>query len=127
MNELHPPGDALSHQQVLLVEDNFLVGLSLKSIIESYGCNVIGPVASVEEGLLSIEQEGIDQAVLDINILGGTSVPIAEALHSRNIPFLFVTGYNSPRLLPDYLKECRQVRKPVDGRVLRDALLEETA
>ncbi len=119
-------GDSLEsgHQRrVLLVEDDFLVGLSIKTILESIGCIVLGPIPTVAKALAALETEHVDAAVLDINIVGGTSVPIAQLLQERHQPFVFVTGYQSPQhLLPELLRNVKRLSKPVNERTLATAL-----
>lgn len=110
-------------RRVLLVEDDYLVGVSIKTMLERDGWSVIGPIASLKEAMATIDQEPLDAAVLDINIIGGTSVPLAERLRFRDQPFIFVTGYQSPRL-PEMLQEVRRLSKPLDERALSDALRE---
>ena len=41
-------------------------------------------------------------AVLDVNLNGEMSYPIADALVARNVPFVFVTGYDKDRMLDGY-------------------------
>ncbi len=114
---------ALHECRVLLVEDDYLVGLSMRSILEQLGCEVVGPVASLSKALRMVEDDLPDAAVLDINILGGTSVPIAERLRDHERPFIFVSGYQSPRhMLPEMLQKVQRLAKPVDERSLRLAL-----
>jgi len=114
-------------KRVLLVEDDFLVGLGIKSILERLGYEVVGPVASIEQALVTLENEHVDAAVLDINIIGGTSVPVAQVLQVKDRPFIFVTGYQSPsHLLPDTLKTVQRLSKPVDERALSKAMREAT-
>ncbi len=108
---------------VLLVEDNFLNGIALQQSLEDMGCQVVGPVASVQKGLEIVRDACIDLAVLDINIIGGVSVPIAEKLIELDRLFLFVTGYASPFNLPDSLATIPRLNKPVGGRKLQDALM----
>jgi two-component system, response regulator PdtaR len=111
--------------RVLLVEDDFLVGLNIKQMLERIGCDVLGPVATADQAIHVIEREEVDAAVLDINIIGGTSVRLAERLRDEQRPFFFVTGYHSPRhLLPEMLQDVRRLVKPVDERALSSALQE---
>lgn len=111
--------------RVLLVEDDFLVGMNLKQMLERIGCHVIGPVASVAQAVEELDREQVDAAVLDINIADGTSVPLAERLQSASRPFFFVTGYHSPRhLLPEVLQDVRRLTKPIDEQTLSTALRE---
>ena len=67
----------------------------------------------------------IDVAILDIDLQGLSSTPIARNLGERGLPFLFLTGYESVALLPDDLHEVRCLTKPVDPDVLARALLEQ--
>jgi two-component SAPR family response regulator len=114
-------------KRVLLVEDDFLVGVGIKSILERLGYEVVGPVASIEQALRTLETEEVDAAVLDINIIGGTSVPVAQVLQVKDRPFIFVTGYQSPsHMLPETLRTVQRLSKPVDERALSKALREAT-
>src|SRR5450759_3942971 len=45
-----------------------------------------------------IDAEAIDVAVLDVNINGQLSYPIADALAARGVPFVFSTGYDKDRI-----------------------------
>lgn len=122
------PGEGANYAnaRVLLVEDDFLIGLSLKAMLEQIGCEVIGPIASLTKAMEIVENDQtLDAAVLDINIIGGTSVPLAERLSAERRPFFFVTGYQSPGdLLPDRFQSIRRLNKPVDENSLSRALNE---
>jgi hypothetical protein len=61
---------------------------------------VVGPVARLTRALDVAPREAIEVAVLDVNIYGEASYPIADVLAARGIPFIFSTGYG--RLLPQY-------------------------
>ena len=121
----HPPSGRLSDLSVLLVEDNYLVALAMERTLAEFGCRVIGPVASVEEGARLAEQAFMDGAILDINIRGGTSQPIAEALERRGLPYFFITGYGSPQMLPDRLRRVFRLSKPVNTRRLFEAMTQQ--
>ena len=109
--------------RVLLVEDDYLIGLKIKEILEAFGCEVMGPVASANKAVRLLEDDLPDAAVLDINIADGTSVPVAELLQRRCRPFIFVSGYQNPgSMLPEVLRQVRLLPKPVDEFALRDAL-----
>ncbi|MGP1346414.1 MAG: response regulator [Phycisphaerales bacterium] len=124
---LSPPNSRSPFEQdikrVLLVEDEFLVALSIKTMLENMGFEVIGPAASIEDAMRMLDDAAVDAAVLDINIIGGTSVPIARLLQVQSRPFVFVTGYQSPsHLLPNGLKSITRLTKPVEERALSAAL-----
>lgn len=111
--------------RILLVEDNFLIAGSIRRLLAEWGCIVVGPAASVQDGLKHVEDDQINGAILDINIHGGNSVPIAEALRARSIPFIFMTGYGSPMGLPPSLAGVPRVNKPIKASALEAVLLAE--
>ncbi len=117
----------LSGLRILVVEDNYLVASALQQHLEELDCTVVGPVPSLEEGMNIVQTQDIAGAILDINIIGGTSAPIAHRLREKNIPFFFITGYTSPRLLPDSLTDCCRLMKPIDEEVLERAVRREIA
>lgn len=111
--------------RVLVVEDNFLLAIELQAALTKLGCQVIGPVASVKDGMKIAETEALDGAILDINIVGGNSNAIAQVLARRSCPFFFITGYGSPAAIDPAMKEHKQLKKPVADNVLQAVLIEE--
>ncbi len=79
--------------RVLVVEDEMLVAMNLEDMLVDMGAVVIGPAMRIDFALELAESEEIDIAVLDINLHGGRSYPVAEVLRRRGVPFLFATGY----------------------------------
>ena len=77
---------------ILIVEDEFLIAMDLQSQLEAAGYSIRGPVASVEEGLAMLEKGAVCAAILDLNIRGSTSLPIAERLAGAGTPFMFLSG-----------------------------------
>jgi DNA-binding NtrC family response regulator len=92
----------LPGRRVLVVEDEMIVAWLLQDMLADFGCAVVGPAASINEALVMIDAEAFDVAVLDVNLNGKMSYPIADALISRGVPFLFSTGYDKDRLLEAY-------------------------
>ena len=92
----------LSGRRVLVVEDEMMVAWLLQDMLTELGCVVIGPAASVGEALALIEVQGLDAAVLDVNLSGQMSYPVADVLVARGVPFIFSTGYASNRLQEGY-------------------------
>jgi len=76
-----------------------IVAWLLEDMLADLGCAVIGPAASVNRALAMIDAEAIDAAVLDVNLNGQMSYPIADVLAARGVPFVFSTGYGKDRLL----------------------------
>ena len=107
------PGADPAGRTVLLVEDESLVSLLAEDVLTVAGFRVILAMR-LREGLEIAEREPLDFAVLDVNLGGGTdSFPIAEALRRRNIPFVFVTGYDAPGLDAAF-RHAQVIQKPYD-------------
>src|ERR1700712_948365 len=84
---------ALSGLHILVVEDEYFLASALVRDLEQVGAVPIGPSPSVFDALKRIsESERIDAALLNFRLRGELSIPIAEDLRRRGIPFVFVTG-----------------------------------
>ena len=89
-----PFGGALKRARVLLVEDEVLVAVEAADSLTAAGCEVLGPAATLEEGIALAQRGGsIDVAILDISLFGKEVVPLADMLVARGVPVLFATGY----------------------------------
>lgn len=113
----------LANLRVLVVEDSFLAAASISRMLADLNCRVVGPVSTVEKAIAQISAETCDAAVLDINLSGETSEPIAEVLAERSVPYFFVTGYASPMLLSPRQRSHPRIHKPIAEVELRDALI----
>jgi CheY-like chemotaxis protein len=111
----------VSGHRVLLVEDEMIVTWLLTEMLADLGFAVVGPAVSVNQALAMIDVEAIDAAVLDVNLNGQMSYPIADALTARGVPFVFSTGYDKDRLLEGY-RTFPVLQKPFHQSELRDTL-----
>lgn len=114
--------EALAGRRVLVVEDESLVAMLLETILEDMGCTPVGPAANVEDGLTMAGGEQLDAALLDVNVAGRTVFPVAEALKSRGVPFVFSTGYGEGGL-PEHWRGQPTIQKPFTEAAVRDALM----
>ena len=99
---------------MLVVEDEFLVADHLAVSLEDLGYEVVGPYPAIDEALLAVRTEALDVAVLDANLDGADSGPIAVALAERNVPFIVLTGYGGLKLGCEILDDAPRVTKPFD-------------
>jgi len=97
--------------RVLLVEDEYFVADDLCRALEGCGAEVVGPVPTLDRALPLAESESLTCAVLDINLRGESGLQIAEALHRRNVPFVYSTGYDR-KSIPDALEGAAHLEKP---------------
>lgn len=103
MLDLPIPLTDLLHRHVLVVEDDFVQAEDLRLELAEHGAEVVGPVAGVDDALACIAATPeLAAAVLDIDLQGEPSYPIADALLRRGVPFVFVTGRDRRELLTGY-------------------------
>ncbi|WP_375403017.1 response regulator [uncultured Sphingomonas sp.] len=84
----------LAGRRVLVVEDEMLVLMNIEMAFQDLGCSAIHAAASVAEALALLARHGFDAAIIDVNLGGEKSYPVADALARLDIPFAFSTGYN---------------------------------
>jgi DNA-binding response OmpR family regulator len=70
-------------KKVLIVEDSYLLALTLEDMLIDAGADVVAIAPSVAIALKAMEQHTIDIACLDINLGSETSFPVADALAMR--------------------------------------------
>lgn len=110
--------------RILVVEDNLLLAEVTRLLLEDSGCKVVGPAGWLQRGLRLAQEEALDGAVLDINLHGEMSFPIAEVLHARDVPFVFVTGYEDRSIVPLAFRSALRLDKPVTDEQLLEAMVE---
>ena len=82
-------------RRILIVEDEYFVADDLATDLRKLGAEIVGPVGNVAEALALIRANpDLDGAVLDINLHGQMSYPVAALLVQAGTPFLFATGYD---------------------------------
>ena len=111
----------LSGRRVLIVEDEIMVAWGMQDMLTQLGCAVVGPASRVDQALGMIEAETFDAVVLDINLNGEKSYPVADALAARSIPFVFATAYDVSRLPIEY-SGSPVLQKPFERAKLGDTL-----
>lgn len=84
--------------RALIVEDEALVLMMLEDILGEFDHEIVASFARLEDALPFAQEESFDFAVLDLNLNGKSSLPIAEVLQRRGVPFLFATGYGASPL-----------------------------
>lgn len=81
-----------------------LIALDLEDCLNAAGCEVVGPFSRLAEAVAAAHGDKLDGALLDVNVGGENSFPVALHLEARGIPFLFLTGYGATVLPPEYAR-----------------------
>lgn len=111
---------------VLLVEDSLIIAMDAEDILTKLGARRVVTAASISHALQELEREAFEVAVLDVNLGSETSLPIADMLRTKGVPYVFATGYGEQLKLPDEHLGARVLQKPYTAnniaRVLAEAL-----
>src|ERR1700678_1047543 len=100
MNALVSDAAPLAGLSVLLLEDEFLIALDAEEILTGLGAAQVEIVNTLAAARGALEN-GYDLALLDINVNGEMSFPVAEQFAAEKVPVVFASGYEMrtpPRL-----------------------------
>lgn len=113
---------ALAGLRILVVEDEYMVAELLCMILENFGCSVVGPYATVTEAVVAVSVNELDGALVDVNLDGEDSGPVATALNAASVPFVVATGYGALPILDKLLGQAPRIHKPFRGSELEETL-----
>jgi CheY-like chemotaxis protein len=88
--------------RVLIVEDEMTIALLLEEMVEELGHEVAGLAMRLPQAVELARTCVLDLAILDVNLDGHMSYPVAEILAGRDVPYVFATGYGSAGIEPDH-------------------------
>ena len=108
-------------KSILVVEDEFIIGMMLCQELERAGAVPIGPLSSVADAVKKIEAKTVDLVILDAKLAGGSGGDLVACLKDRGIPYVVVSGYEKAGL-PRELKGAPFVAKPVSMTLLLEAI-----
>jgi DNA-binding response OmpR family regulator len=112
----------LAGRRILVVEDDPIIAMDLKTILEDAGAVVTGPAGDLATALRLAEQHAHDAAVLDVRLERGDTLPLATILLERRLPFLFQTSDAS--LITGLFSGVPILRKPFRAEHLVASLAE---
>jgi two-component SAPR family response regulator len=114
------PTGILTGLRVLIVEDEFLVGLILEDDLKAKGSEIVATCQTLVDGTRAAENSEFDLAILDINLNGEMVFPLADVLVSRSKPLIFLSGYIAN--LPERFAKFEAVSKPYQILELESAI-----
>jgi CheY-like chemotaxis protein len=106
---------------VLVIEDESMVTMLIQDTLADIGCEVIGLASRFDDAIEKARSLLFDVAILDVNLNGRQTFPIAEVLSERGLAFVFSTGYGAMNL-PQSLQKAPILQKPFQQRDLEQAL-----
>jgi CheY-like chemotaxis protein len=108
-------------RRALVVEDEVMVAMYVEDLLTELGYDTIGVATGLDQALALAHEAAFDFAVLDINLAGCLSFPVADVLRARGIPFLFASGYSSKGVNDNY-KDAVRIQKPFRSHDLAQAI-----
>ena len=106
--------------RILVVEDEAIIALEMACLLKQASYDVV-TCGSLKSGLQEAELQEFDAAILDVNLRGEMSFPLADALAQKNVPFIFVSGYEI-EIVPRQHRRRPFVGKPFLSQKLLNAI-----
>jgi len=107
--------------RILIVEDSWHLGMSLKSHLRALGADVMGPAATASDAERLISGLTPDVALVDFNLRGGELAHgLIDRLDSQGIRIVVISGYADVPLAPG--KVAATLQKPIAEEQLLAAL-----
>lgn len=114
----------MAPRRVLVVEDNALIASGYQDLLEEQGHQVVGLARSNADALSLIQNEEFDFALLDVDLQGEESEPVAAELARLGIPFLVLTGTMRGMIAGSHLLAAPMLSKPAIEAELVAAIAE---
>jgi len=102
-----------------------MVAMLVEDMLEDLGHKMVKLAARLDTALSAAREESVDVAILDLNLGGAMTYPVADVLRGRGIPIVFSTGYGQGGLKEAY-SGTPTLQKPFNtealGQAIRDAM-----
>lgn len=117
---MHSKDRNLSGLKVLIIEDEAMIAMLLEDLLCDLGCEVVATASRYEDALAKASTLTPDVALLDVNLDGKLSLPIAATLGERKVPFVYATAYGAA--MPEDAPPGPILSKPFGLSELKHAL-----
>jgi CheY-like chemotaxis protein len=95
-------GRGIERGVVLVVEDEPLIMLELQAMLTDLGWDVAHLASDIDRAIELAQSKDLDIAILDVNVKGRTSFPVADILEKRKVPIILATGYSTEVIVENY-------------------------
>jgi DNA-binding response OmpR family regulator len=109
-----------ANKRILVLEDEPIIGMALEDMLIERGAEAL-LAATLAEAEALLRQQQPDAAILDVNVHGIESYPLARQLRLAGVPIVFATGYGA-QLHPFEFRDVPTVRKPYTMSEIEAAL-----
>lgn len=98
--------------RILVAEDEFITAFDLCDTFEEAGYEVEGPHAGICSAMLACQKERPDVALLDIELVDGLSLELAQKLLDENVPVILHSDPEDTRALAMRFPKATTLAKP---------------
>jgi len=106
---------------VFLVEDEVLIRMMVADMLEELGHRVVAEAGDLSRAMKLAQSAVFDLAILDVNLHGEMSFPVAEAIKARQLPLIFSSGYEA-KMAPNRYCGLLVLQKPYSLNKLKSAI-----
>lgn len=111
--------------KVLVIEDEAMVAMLLEDMLLDLGHQVAATAGRMDHAMKLATDLPVDLAILDVNLNGEQTYPLAAILAARLIPFVFATGYGAAGLKEEW-RGVPALQKPFQASELAEAISQVT-
>ena len=112
----------IARPRIMVCEDEALVAMGMVALVEECEREAIGPFARSRDALLFLKRHQVDGAILDVELRGGASTPLARLRREAETPIIVVSGFQAKSPPPGFAG-VDWLSKPVDEMQLRAFLM----
>jgi CheY-like chemotaxis protein len=106
---------------ILLVEDEVLIRMMIAEMLSELQHSVVAETGSLNEALELAANADFELAILDVNLGGDSSEPVARLLDARKKSFVLATGYGARAML-GLFRDRPLLTKPFQIEALQSCL-----
>ena len=116
----------MDRKSVLIIEDEMIHGMLLRSSIENSGYRVVDVISRGEDAVIAALDHRPDLIISDI-LLKGTITgveAIEQILNHVTVPFIFLTAINDSRIMDQatITSPSAIINKPYDMKILMETI-----
>lgn len=108
--------------RILLLEDEFLIAIDVEETCRDSGAKDVLIARSLAEAEEAAALHKFDAAIVDIMLGGDSTLDFASTLQTRDLPFVFASGYSDLSEIDSRFPGVRVMAKPYAARDLVEAL-----
>ena len=98
--------------RILVAENEFITGFDLCDTFEEAGYAVEGPHTGISSAMLACQKERPDLALLDIELVDGLSLELAQKLMDDDVPVILHSEPEDARALSIRFPRATTLSKP---------------